>query len=251
METPSLLLNGDSLDATDTDKVPEFKPWEPKYAIRDPKPEDMTKGIHYDNLGSLLRKCSFPHAEKRNKIFWPYKLLRRIITRERVIEELQTYTQKYPGILNSKDIKPYADKILAPKSSGKQYIKIFAILVLIGKGVYIGELMDEVEGVCDNDLPLVAFEGFLAHRRSPDVDIKCLSKWEIQERDSFEAWQARVNVVFLSFNSDRSVKHEVFGPEVIFHGHTIKKTPAKVAMEPCFPLKHPKRLTILMEHSMR
>jgi hypothetical protein len=51
-------------------------------------PDQLEKGTGYRTLAGLLRRCNFKHADKRIGYFWSYDLLRRIMTKERIVEAL-------------------------------------------------------------------------------------------------------------------------------------------------------------------
>lgn len=209
MEPPVIRVNSQS---------PEYESPDEKY-IPEPNPNDKRKGQDYKSLGHLLRQCSYPYAGNSNERFWPYTLLQQILTEERLVEELRVYERRFPSTYNSQTIRDYAVTILSAGKPNERYIKVFAILVLIGKGYYIHKFIQE--GLCDEDIPLMNCRGqpdcdlMLARRSNPSVEIDCLSEWDFHEREFFLKNQPFVDVVSLGLNPDRSVRHLKFDNPVI------------------------------------
>jgi hypothetical protein len=205
---------------------PEYETFEETF-FAEPNLDGKRKGKDYKNLGQLLRQCSFPYAQDHDERFWPYGLLEQILTQERVIEELGDYIRTYPGVYNKRTIGNYTEKILSPREPGKRYIKIFAILVLIGMGPRINDFIRE--GVCDEDVPLVKgkadpdWDLMLSRKDSPTVQVECLSEWEFHERDFFYRRQRFVDVIPLGLNPDRSIRHEKLDNRVVLPWVSYRK----------------------------
>ncbi|KAF2477886.1 kinase-like protein [Lindgomyces ingoldianus] len=121
------------------------------------------------------------------KTFWPDQLLRKIMSRERVEEELESIqAEEYLG----EDIENGAENAIEPdvQSEGvapgrKRYLKIFTILVLCEQEASIRGFIEA--GVSDDALPLVQCDkdnsnGLfkLALRKSPLKELRCFPKWK-------------------------------------------------------------------------
>jgi hypothetical protein len=195
---------------------PEPEPFE---EIPEPSLIGRLKGRDYKNLGVLLRQCRHQRASPDHGYFWPYALLEEILTEERVAEELRDYARIYPGVYDHHTIPAYAKRIVSAQDPGKRYIKVFAILVLIRKGECINEFMEEE--INDHEIPLVKcksepeWDFMLSRRASPHAFVKCLSEWDVEFREQFVERQHEVNVAFLGFNPDLSLKHEKFDNRVV------------------------------------
>ncbi|KAH7345790.1 kinase-like domain-containing protein [Pyrenochaeta sp. MPI-SDFR-AT-0127] len=170
----------------------------------------------YKDLGTLLRRCGIQHADKRRvKRFWPTSLLGRILTRDRIVEELQAYVEKEPTLYDGKALHVLADTILL------HHRKVFTILVLIGKGHTIGIVIKEQ--LKDKHLPLQSHETtcqlYREHRRSRQLRlVKCFSRpeWETFHRDGFSDFQYAVNPQILRLEEDKlTPKHEDFHLKVV------------------------------------
>ncbi|KAF2691223.1 hypothetical protein K458DRAFT_426577 [Lentithecium fluviatile CBS 122367] len=168
-------------------------------------PDDMTEGADYKTVNETLRRCAVYRANARQGMFWPEKLLRRILTRDRISDALQR--------LNG---EPVTDIILpTTERSPNEYLKIFAVLALMEQEDRIRDFINE--NVCDRDLPLVEYEGeetwkfMLALSQAPHRRLDFLRDWKVSERELFFRWQHCVNVPFLDFAPDRkSIKHVDF-----------------------------------------
>jgi hypothetical protein len=54
-----------------------------------PELEDHSRPANSKYVAELLRRYGEKHADTTLKMFWPYALLKRILTRQRVLEVLQ------------------------------------------------------------------------------------------------------------------------------------------------------------------
>jgi hypothetical protein len=54
-----------------------------------PELDDHGRPVDPDDVAALLRRYGIKHADVRLKTFWPYALLKRILTKQRVVEVLQ------------------------------------------------------------------------------------------------------------------------------------------------------------------
>ncbi|KAF2274429.1 kinase-like protein [Westerdykella ornata] len=226
MEHPLILVNSLSPD------LESSSPPEERVEIPQPQPEAKRKGRDYDSLNELLRECSFPHEDPAIGEFWPCTLLERILTKARIMEELADYQKEWPEMFAGRTKEDYADQILGLGETGNRYLRMFAGLVLVGKGEQIGRLMEA--GVCDNDIPLVRCisnpdkrgKCMLARKSSPNVPLDCFSVpvWGIHDRGSFDKHQRSLDVVHLGLNSDKTVKHEDFDAGVVMPWTTRTRT---------------------------
>lgn len=170
----------------------------------------------YGDLGTLIRKCGIRHADKGNKNiqqFWPLKLLRRILTLDRVIEELEAYGAR--GYKYNSPTVDLAAQILL------QHVKIFAILILVDKVTDIENVMRE--GLTDSDLPLEA-HGIISNLHRSGTGnrasrlIGCFSGplWKTHERETFSLAQHKVDPRTMEPEGDGSTpKHKDFMHEAV------------------------------------
>jgi hypothetical protein len=194
----------------DTD-VPDSDAYDDAYG-QDP---DGQQRVDFKDLGMLLRRCAIQHYDKQIKFFWTNKLLERILTRKRVMEELQAYQEVNPALFNGTTIAVCADNIL------KYHYKIFAILTLLGKGPCIRDVMEALK---DTDLPLSTSKSTLcplyrrSRRTSKRQPVACLSRpdWKPVHREAFLRYQYALNPEFLDLEADRRTpKHRDFGYETV------------------------------------
>jgi hypothetical protein len=187
------------------------------------EPEDAKRGVNFTNLYNLLPKCSY--SDRKGTSFWSYNLLKRIITFDRIVEELEAESKKSRGRdrLSGQDLPSLAHVILDSNGvSDSQtnseahggYLRIFATLILIAQGVKIADFIKA--GVSDRDIPL---------DRSADGTALCRKKKRGQPLVSFEEQypvdefikrQKEIDIVYLGLDSKGKVRHEVFGSDVMF-----------------------------------
>jgi hypothetical protein len=112
--------------------------------------------------------------------------------------------------------------ILGENPRERRYIKIFATLLYCGKGRAIAQFINAK--VCDDDMPFMEYtdeaSNCLLGRGNTQatglpVAIDCFKKWKNIERESFETWQHRFNVAFLSLNPDNTIQHVEFASRVV------------------------------------
>ncbi|KAF2748389.1 kinase-like protein [Sporormia fimetaria CBS 119925] len=207
---PIPLLRVNSLSPTDDSSEHSLE------QVPDPHPESKLKGVHYDSLGGLLRECSIPHANPMCEMFWPYTLLERILTRPRIVEELLTYQEPEGMAFSLSNAERYADRILSVRDSRQRHVKVFAVLLLLGKGQEIVEFMEA--GVSDEELPLLKLGTNAKPKmcfKGTTTGISVFKKWSLHEISGFNTWQHIVNAVFLSLDTDQTVKHEKFDERVV------------------------------------
>lgn len=100
----------------------------------------------------------------------------------------------------------------------KSYIKIFAILVLIGRPARIKLFIDE--DICDADLPLIKklAEGRfreLCRKSAPEVQLRCFEGWDHLSMKEFEAYQWKLLAPSFERGSRRHIHHYAFDSKVI------------------------------------
>ncbi|KAF2030939.1 kinase-like protein [Setomelanomma holmii] len=178
---------------------------------------DLLHRSDYKDLGHLLRKCGIKYFDTRRSIkcFWPAPVLQRIMTRERVVDELQSYKDTEPGIFHTTALRTLADTIL------HHHRKVFAVLVLISKGRSIQAVIDA--HVKDAQLPLET-SGTDCHLyttlqgSSQLARIDCFEQpgWDIVHRENFSEWQYAVDPCILKLEKDgRTPKHEDFHDKIV------------------------------------
>jgi hypothetical protein len=170
----------------------------------------------YRNLDNLLRTCAIRHSNKNIKYFWTPTLLRQILTKERVVEELSAYQQETPTLFGKYPIETLADSILLER------LKFFAILILLHKGPCIEEVVSE--GLADKDLPLqkdntASCQLYQVSRKTRTSRlVQCFSGtgWATLHRDGFVLYQHALSPQFLEFEMDeRTAKHREFDSDVV------------------------------------
>ncbi|RGP81741.1 serine threonine kinase [Fusarium longipes] len=141
------------------------------------------------SLGDLLRDYQ---VEGEDGTFWTDKLLRHILTRERIKAELQRPVQAFNDI----QIEAYIDRILAlgNDSSHLTFLKIFALLALIDHPGDIGNFIEE--GLGDQLLPIGIRKKQVYLLSDPSRKLKCFDKWSGFAKDHFETCQWRVDTPY-------------------------------------------------------
>ncbi|KAF4456655.1 GTP-binding protein YchF [Fusarium austroafricanum] len=141
-------------------------------------------------LGELLR--DYRVEEGINGPFWTEKLLRHILTRQRIESELQKPNYRF----NENQVKNFVHKIhpLAKQSSQKTYLKIFALLLLINRASDIETFVNG--GFCDQMLP-IAMKGNKVYLLSePNTWLKCFEHWRSWEKENFESNQWKIDTPY-------------------------------------------------------
>jgi len=237
MDTPIVRVNSGPLEAESINEIVQ---------IPELNPEAAKKGIDYENLGILLRSYSYLHHDTNYTFFWSCGLLKRILTKERIVEELDGYRRKFPWFRNQ-DLPSLAENILRsggvndnglrgggrtsqyqliPSDSRLKgevrngYLNIFAILLLLNKGFLIGTFIEE--RICDNDLPLAncrttpVWASMLSRKSAPEHPLDCFSDWDIDKREMFARWQHVLDIVYLGLSSNGNIQHRQLGPKAVF-----------------------------------
>lgn len=188
----------------------------PEHVTYGQDPEGQQRS-DYKRLGNLLRRCGIEHADcelGNIKLFWPVTLLQRILTPERIVEELDAPTQT--GLPFDFDITPVAlaNQILDGR------IKIFAVLLLLDQVQCIERALKE--GLLDTHLPFEPRGDYIQLFRTcgsePLQLVRCFSghDWKPAERDNFCNYQQAVDPRILELEGDgRTPKHEEFHSKAV------------------------------------
>lgn len=154
-------------------------------------------------LDELLREKD---VQGDPSLFYPLKTVHRIFTRELVLAQLKSYKA-----LSNAD--HYVDRICAVGTEpgrSPPYIKIFAILALIGKGEAIGDFVDA--RLSDETLPFYRYDYpkaksqhylFLEGTNTP---IEVLKKWVPHQRAAFDTTQRMLLVPYLELGPGNMVQ---------------------------------------------
>lgn len=133
--------------------------------------------------------------------FWTERLLRQILTEERVGTELMLYHG-----FSREDASYYLDQIFAQRTEERPetYLRIFALLVLVSRVSEIGNFI--TENICDKTLPLFldlnSSDGPLSLRRGSKETMKCFQEWNWNEKQNFAQNQQRLIFPFLGVSAD-------------------------------------------------
>lgn len=164
-----------------------------------------SEAINEDDLqlDELLREMD---VQGEPSLFYPLKTVYQIFTRERVLAQLRSYKTLY-------NADHYVDLICAAGTEAGRpppYIKIFAILTLIGKGEAIEDFTDAK--LSDETLPFYRYDYLNAKRRhylflkGTDTPITALKKWLPHERSAFDTTQRMLLVPYLELGPDNMVQ---------------------------------------------
>ncbi|KAF2635191.1 kinase-like protein [Massarina eburnea CBS 473.64] len=185
----------------------------------------------------VTHECNHTKDKRR---FWPDQLLRSLVTRERVSEELRTLKRTLDGqsLFENGDIESYVEVILGPGGSNtdtktdiekgaenclirtmnrpttpSRYLKIFTLLVLCEELQDIQRFIGAE--LCDEDLPL----DLGTQSDLPPSKIRCFASWKTAVKEFFQTTQYGLLVPYfgLPFLEDtgHTVRHADYRPEVI------------------------------------
>ncbi|OTA91127.1 hypothetical protein M434DRAFT_356864 [Hypoxylon sp. CO27-5] len=164
----------------------------------------------HQSLGVLLRTNLIKHCWGRHEDFLTLGSLRNLLQPTEIGRHLQQF---YKSAVSAgyqpqgPNIGIYL-KLICPNDRSmdnsvtvrnKTYIRLFAILVLIDKGVDVFKFIDN--GLSDEALPIDTTNNTFQ---------SSIGEWRQLHLDSFDTWQWRMNVPFLSYG-----KHRVFGSQVV------------------------------------
>ncbi|KAF5231212.1 hypothetical protein FOXYS1_15840, partial [Fusarium oxysporum] len=133
--------------------------------------------------------------------FWTTKLLRHILTKERIKNELQR--PEYG--LNESQVDVYVDQIHpeSERSSPQVYLKIFALLVLVERHLDISNFI--AEKFCDQMLPIAIDDLDVYCLNDQEKNIGCFNGWKITEKENFELNQWKVDTPYFGTAKDQSL----------------------------------------------
>ncbi|KAG9230349.1 kinase-like domain-containing protein [Amylocarpus encephaloides] len=188
-------------------------------------------------LEILLRDHQVKHKSGRPEDhFWSLKLLLHILSRGRVLAELE----RYPNLENISRyldvIRPDHDQELcfntriqfetlgtehshAPASSSQTYLRTFALLVYLGRGSEIASFVEEE--ISDQNLPVYTQEGpqnnaTLCLKKNPHQPLNSVRHWSISDREQFETRQWQFLVPYFDLENGSLARHYKFNPRIRF-----------------------------------
>lgn len=196
-----------------------------------PSEVDGLPVIHDDGhiaLGRLLRMHQIKGVDDRG--FWPEKLLRHIMTRERVQTELRTYRALPNAESYLEYIRPLDDS--TQRAEGNIYLKIFSLLVLFDRGQEIGTFVKEQ--VCDYDLPLrhcpntPDWQSIYCTNARPQP-VQSISTWPDCMKEDFFKRQWEFLVPYFELDQHSKAKHETYDKSTILPWCEWKSRPHTAA----------------------
>ncbi|KAH7081175.1 kinase-like domain-containing protein [Paraphoma chrysanthemicola] len=166
----------------------------------------------YKNLDTLLRRCGIEYIGHTRvmKCFWPAPLLQRIMTKDRIVEELEAYAVGAPDLFCGVALDALADTIL------HHYCKVFTLLILCDHGSFIQTVINEK--LDDTQLPLAASGPThqLSSMQQPNRVGKIFSGWASLHREVFSDYQYAINpYVFTLADDGRTPRHKDFNKNVV------------------------------------
>jgi hypothetical protein len=183
------------------------------------KSSGTIKELDAPELDVLLRQCAIPHADSRVRRFWPMQVLEQVLTWDRVVNELRTFT----AAEETNDTQEHRERVQSlAHIIIRHHLRLFAVLTLINQGRCIEALVKE--GVQDTDLPLISRGPTCdLYRRPARVeDEKPIQsfldrRWTVFHRESFSDLQYAVMPVILQLEPDgRTPKHmDLYHKEVL------------------------------------
>ena len=167
-------------------------------------------------LGDVIRDCGVPHIDGVENYFWPSKLLREVLTVQRIKTELDGYASTFPNFYREDTNTQLAKRIR------EEYIIVFALLCLLSKGYCIQQFIDEQ--VKDNHLPFWTDRrgGCKLYRARANQVIRSFQKsqimavlWNIHEREYVLSHQDSFRPVVFGWDQTGGAQHRDFDTEVI------------------------------------
>ncbi|KAI0127539.1 kinase-like domain-containing protein [Xylariales sp. AK1849] len=157
-----------------------------------------------ETLAELLREFQTKN-EEQNKAFWSFKLLRHILTRDRILREFR----RKQSTRNLEVLIDYIRPVENPRPGTVAYLKIFALLLLLEREHDIGAFIES--HMSDQDLPVVCHNTrgkiHLCRKSSPLLPLECFKDWKAHEMLLLEQWQWQVLVPFFELNSSNKAIH--------------------------------------------
>ncbi|KAI8676350.1 Protein kinase domain-containing protein [Fusarium sp. Ph1] len=161
------------------------------------------------DLRALLHHYSIEGCDGQ---FWTEKLLRQILTKERVEAELWTHG------FSTSDTQDYLDIILASPTEERPeaYLRVFTLLVLVSRVSDIGKFI--TENAPDEELPLILDLDSpnrllsLSRERTPTLEIS--QKWNWDQKLTFVQSQWRLIFPFLGVSEHHIGQVMVLEPDI-------------------------------------
>ncbi|KAF5694754.1 serine threonine kinase [Fusarium denticulatum] len=158
----------------------------------------------FGDLGKLIRDYSVEGLDGR---FWTDKLLRHILSRERIKAELKRPEHGF----NDLEVDGYVDKIHPPdvKPSADRtppgaFLKVFGLLVLQER---CGDIRRFVNAEFnDQQLPIRVENNTVYPLAGPDLPIACFEGWRTSEKEYFESHQWKIDTPYFSSVADEPLK---------------------------------------------
>lgn len=144
-------------------------------------------------LGVALWRERVPHINGENYFFWPYPVLKRLITRDTIIRQLQSVQ------IGLESAEACSDLILG--TDKPPFLRAFAILVLV-------ERSDDIQGFIDADLHDERFPLVQGSEYHLTAQI-CMANlgWSYMQRDYFNINQLRMSPGFFALGEDYEARH--------------------------------------------
>ncbi|EWG41674.1 CMGC protein kinase [Fusarium verticillioides 7600] len=144
-------------------------------------------------LGDALWRERVPHINGENYFFWPYPVLKRLITRDTIIRQLQSVK------IGLESAEACSDLILG--TDKPPFLRAFAILVLV-------ERSDDIQGFIDADLHDERFPLVQGSEYHLTAQI-CMANlgWSYMQRDYFNINQLRMSPGFFALGEDYEARH--------------------------------------------
>ncbi|KAK7949516.1 hypothetical protein PG988_016155 [Apiospora saccharicola] len=170
---------------------------------------------HEATIGELLRRFKFDHVDaapdRTNfEVFWPAQVLERIMSPNRIIQDLKQEMGLFRGIQADphfkRDLKSLANTVLGthPNSQGVQYLKVMALLCYMGHGKEITDWVDS--RVSDSCFPFkLGDAGGLCDRWDQKLDF--VNHWSRFQCESFVGKQWALFVPYFQLDDDEKALH--------------------------------------------
>ncbi|KAF5687279.1 CMGC kinase [Fusarium circinatum] len=144
-------------------------------------------------LSDALWRERVPHINGENYFFWPYPILKRLITRETIIRQLDTVK------IGLEDAEACSDVILGTDKTS--FLRVFAILAIVERSGDIQALIDA--DLHDERFPLVQRS---EHHLTAQI---CMAKlgWSHMQRDYFNINQLRMSPRFFALEEEYEAQH--------------------------------------------
>ncbi|KAF5568275.1 CMGC kinase [Fusarium napiforme] len=144
-------------------------------------------------LSDALWRERVPHINGENYFFWPYPILKRLITRDTIIRQLQSVK------IRLEDAEARSDLILG--TDKPPFLRVFAILVLVER---IGDIQAFIDAdLHDERFPLVQGS---EHHLAAQICMANLG-WSHMHRDYFNINQLRISPRFFALGENYEAQH--------------------------------------------